>query len=73
MLRLEINERIPENRRSRKTKHFAGIPFLNNLRITINSIKIVKHYLNGTDSSEWLKVSEDNIYKRMKDGLERNR
>lgn len=68
MLRVEIDGKLPDNRPSQNSNHFVNIPFLDNLRITINSLKVVKHYLNGTDSAEWLEVSERNIYKRMKDG-----
>ena len=65
MLRIEI-DRIPEDKPSRKSAHFTNIPFVNKLNITIKSLSIVKHYLSGTDSGEWLGVAEDNIYKRMK-------
>lgn len=68
MLRIESDGKLPETRPSHKTRHYVDMPFLNNLRITINSMKVVKHYLNGTDSAEWLSVAEKNVYKRMKDG-----
>lgn len=41
------------------------IPF-DEFKIRATSLLIVKNYLSGTDSDEWLKLAEDRTYKKIK-------
>ena len=59
-------KKLPENKPSNKTNHLKNIPFGVQFALNIKALSIIPLLLKGTDSAEWLRKAEDNVYKKLK-------
>lgn len=58
----------PHDKPSNKSRHIASTPIIQDTHLKACSMLVVKSFLAGTESNEWLLLAEKKAYEFIKNG-----